>query len=135
MRGELRLEFSRCDWLLVINSVIALFCIGSLFYLPLPYWVMAFLALAIFFCGNHYLAQFSSCGELIIDVEGQTWYLDGRQVHLCKATVWPWLVALQFSGGGREQARLVLCGNCDPQALRRLRVLLNLTAQARAKVS
>ncbi|MDB4470810.1 hypothetical protein N9063_00840 [Deltaproteobacteria bacterium] len=129
---DISLRYSRL--LQVYSCALLLLTTLALLRLPLSLPVLLLLALLLFLYGHHglrqYLAVESPARITRLSFLREQWFLEvaGEQlpVELTQATVWQSLVALNFRHSQSKQARRVvlLADSCDPDELRKLRVLL-----------
>ena len=106
----------------------------ALLRLPLATPVLIVLAMLLLWYAyyglRHYLSINSPARITRLSFEREQWFLEigGHQqpVELTQATVWQSLLALNFRDKASHQSRrlVLLADSCDPDELRRLRVLL-----------
>lgn len=127
------LSITPSKWLAGYLIALHLLLLLSLFYLSLSDWVLSLLAaVMVIHCGYCLWRYFYKGHRFWIDsleYSHQVWLLhrgrDIERVILKSATVWRWMVVLNFRGKGRRGRSLVLLpDNTNSQQRRQLRVML-----------
>jgi hypothetical protein len=125
----------RCSrWLRVYLLGLLLLAGLALLRLPLVSPELIVLALLVllyaYYGARHYLSINSPARISRLSFEREQWFLeiggDLQRVELTQATVWQSLLALNFRDKESHQSRrlVLLADSCDPDELRKLRVLL-----------
>ena len=128
----LSLSLTPSKWLACYLIVLHLLILLALFYLPLSVLALVLVALAVVANGCYCLWRYCYSGHTrwvdSFAYSHQTWLLHRgkctERAALKSATVWRFMVVLNFLGEQGACSLVLLPDNCCPQQLRRLRVML-----------